>query len=262
MDVNNGVFTHVAGTDGISSPPINDHTNGQVHGQPNGHVNGQVNGHANGHTNGNVNGHINSQFNGQVENYKNSALNDKTRASNSVPESIAICGLALRLPKGIRDAEGFWDVLQNGEDMRGPIPSDRYNAKGFNNALGKKGAIITKYGYFLDEDLSCLDTSFFSMAKQELEKTDPQQRQILEVTRECLESAGETDYRGKLIGCYVGTFGDDWLHSQSKDAQYTGGYNLSGDLMIANRVSYEYDLKGPRYVKSRLLLLQPCSILT
>ena len=166
-------------------------------------------------------------------------------ATKTVPVAIAICGMAMRLPGGIRDATGFWDVLYNGKDMRGPIPADRYNAKGFDGSMGKSGAIETQHGYFLTNDLSCLDTSFFTLTKAELEKTDPQQRQILEVTRECLENAGEIDYRGKLIGCYVGTFGEDWLHSISKESQHHGGYSMSGDLMIANRVSFEFDFKGP-----------------
>ncbi len=33
----------------------------------------------------------------------------------------------------------------------------------------------------LEEDLACLDAAFFGMSKAELEKTDPQQRQLLEV---------------------------------------------------------------------------------
>ena len=86
------------------------------------------------------------------------------------------------------------------------------------------------------------------MTKNELEKTDPQQRQILEVTRECLENAGEVNYREKLVGCYVGTFGEDWLQISTKESQHAGGYTMTGhgDLMIANRVSYEYDFQGPR----------------
>ena len=172
----------------------------------------------------------------------------KSKTSKDPPELIAICGLAMRLPGGIRTSDDFWDVLFHGKDMRGPIPSDRYNAKGFNDALGNKGAIKTNYGYFLKEDLSCLDTSFFTMTKNELDKTDPQQRQLLEVTRECLENSGETNYRGRPIGCYVGNFGEDWLQSLSKENQHHGGYAFGGDLMIANRVSYEYDLIGPSMV--------------
>lgn len=163
---------------------------------------------------------------------------------------IAVCGLAMRLPGGIRDADAFWDLLINGRDARGPIPSNRYNAEGFDDHLGTKGAIQTHWGYFLDEDLAKLDTSFFSMTRHELERMDPQQRQALEITRECLENAGEVGYRAKPIGCYVGTYGEDWLHINAKESQHTGRHVLSGysDLMIANRISYEFDLRGPRLV--------------
>ena len=165
-------------------------------------------------------------------------------------DPIAICGLGIRLPGGIRNPEDFWDLLVNGKDVQGPIRSDRYKFDSFDNVLGNKGAIETKRGYFLDDDLTSIDTSFFSMSKDELERSDPQQRQLLEVTRECLESAGEIDYRGKLVGCYVGTFGEDWLQMSAKETQHSGGYIVTGhgDLMISNRVSYEYDLRGPRYV--------------
>lgn len=138
-------------------------------------------------------------------------------------EPVAICGIGIRLPGGIHTTEEFWDVLYNGKDMRGLIPSNRFNIDGYDTTIGKKSAIKTHFGYFLEDELACLDASFFNISKPELEKVDPQQRQILEVTRECLENAGEIDYRGKMIGCYVGTFGEDWLQSQSKENQFTGG---------------------------------------
>ena len=175
-------------------------------------------------------------------------INNGIDSAKTRPSPVAICGLALRLPGGVRNAESFWDVLINGKDTRGPIPPDRYNGKGFSNTMSEKGAIKSQYGYFLDEELSCLDTSFFTMTQSELERMDPQQRQVLEVTRECLESAGEVEYRGKLVGCYVGTFGEDWLQMSAKESQHSGGYVMTGhgDLMIANRISFEFDFMGPR----------------
>ena len=163
---------------------------------------------------------------------------------------IAVCGVALRLPGGINSAEGLWDVLRNGKDMRGLVPESRYCKEGFSDSLGSKGAIKTQYGYFLDQDLACFDSSLFSLTGEEVKKTDPQQRLLLEVVKECFENAGETHYQGKNIGCYVGTFGEDWLQSQSKEDQHSGGYIMSGqtDLMLANRVSYENDLRGPSMV--------------
>lgn len=172
----------------------------------------------------------------------------KYGSSTDAPRRIAICGMAMRLPGGIRNSDSLWDVLLHRRDTRGPIPSERYNSDGFSDRMSAKGAIKTQHGYFLDEDLACLDTSFFTMTRNELERMDPQQRQLLEVTRECLENAGEVDYRGKVVGCYVGTFGEDWLQMSAKEPQHSGGYIMTGhgDLMIANRVSFEYDFRGPR----------------
>jgi len=219
-----------------------------------------VNGQSNEYMNSKEGGHLDSLHNGYpnvaINSHARSHVNGHAKVPQTYPTPIAICGLAMRLPGGIRDADSFWSLLRDGKDARGPVPSDRYNVNGFNDSLGQKGAIKTPHGYFLDEELACLDTSFFSMTKIELEKADPQQRQLLEVTRECLENAGETEYRGKSIGCYVGTFGEDWLQMSAKESQHSGGYVLTGhgDLMLANRVSYEYDFTGPRYVGNDLLL--------
>lgn len=155
---------------------------------------------------------------------------EKANGTHNSIRPVAICGMAMRLPGGVRDADAFWDVLLNKRDTRGPIPSDRYNAIGFTDTYGSKGAIKTQYGYFLDEDLSKLDTSFFTMSKNELERADPQQRQLLEVTREAFENAGEARYRGQLIGCYVGTFGEDWLQISAKEPQHSGGYISKNNL--------------------------------
>ncbi|ROV97139.1 hypothetical protein VMCG_07466 [Cytospora schulzeri] len=128
--------------------------------------------------------------------------------------------------------------------------SVRYNISGFDGSLDGTDPVKTKHGYFLGEDLSTLDTSFFSMTKSELEKCDPQQRQLLEVTRECLEDAGETNYRGQNVGSYIGTFGHDWMEMSLREPQHTRSYNVLGysDMMLANRVSYEFDLRGPTVV--------------
>ncbi|OAA51376.1 KR domain-containing protein [Beauveria brongniartii RCEF 3172] len=182
---------------------------------------------------------LNARTNGHVE--KQSHLN----FSHARPEPIAICGVGIRLPGKIHTGAEFWHVLYHGKDVRSPIPSDRFNIDAFDGSLGNKNKISTKYAYCLDEHLGVLDASFFHMSKAELDKIDPQLRKTLEVTRECLENAGETGWRGKDIGVYVGTFGDDWLQSSMRESQVSGGYNFTGDLMLANRVSYEFDLHGP-----------------
>ncbi|KAK4150451.1 putative polyketide synthase [Chaetomidium leptoderma] len=168
-------------------------------------------------------------------------------------EPIAICGVGLRLPGGIRNGDDFWELLVNGRDAQSEIPLSRFAIDGFDAfdaSLSGHGAIHTRRGYFLDDDLSRLDTSFFSMSKNEIERCDPQQRLLLEVVRECFEDAGEVNYRGQPIGCYIGSFGQDWLEMTTRDAQNMGNYAMmgSGDLVLANRVSYEFDLHGPSLV--------------
>ncbi|KAK7699774.1 Type I Iterative PKS [Diaporthe eres] len=173
-----------------------------------------------------------------------------SRASDRYIEPIAICGMAMRLPNGIKTPEAYWDVLYNGKDMRSPVPISRYNIKGFNDAMGKTNIIRQQHAYFLEDDLAAFDAGLFTMTRNELEKADPQQRLLLLVVRECLESAGVIDYRGSLTPFFVGTFSEDWLQTQSKEEQHASGYVLTGHLdpMLANRVAFEYDLRGPCFV--------------
>lgn len=51
----------------------------------------------------------------------------------------------------------------------GRVPSSRYNVAAFYDPTGKPGTVVTEYGYFLDEDIGALDTSFFSMPRMEVE---------------------------------------------------------------------------------------------
>ncbi|EEQ34967.1 Fum1p [Microsporum canis CBS 113480] len=165
---------------------------------------------------------------------------------HDVPPPIAIVGMAMRLPGGINSAEEFWEFLVNKGDARGRVPQSRFNIDAFHNS-SKPGSVKTEYGYFLHEDPAYVDAPFFSMSKYEAAKLDPQQRLLLEVVWECLETGGQTGWRGKDIGCFVGSFGEDWLDMSSKDTQDIDRIRAlgTGDFALSNRVSYEYDLKGP-----------------
>lgn len=169
---------------------------------------------------------------------------------------IAICGMALRLPGGLESPQQFWDFLVAKGDARGRVPESRYNISAYYSQSGRPGTIGTEHGYFLSDDdvqqLGALDAGRFSISRAELECADPQQRRMLEVVRECLDDAGEVGFRGASIGCYMGSYGEDWLEMQNRDPQQSGIYRLDGygDFMLSNRISYEMDLRGPRYVVS------------
>lgn len=210
------------------------------------HTNGATlrDSYMNGHS---VNGHTASEYptNGHPE-----MADDGIEASRAMP--IAICGMALRLPGGLATPQQLWEFLLAKGDARSRVPESRYNASAFYSSSGKPASVGTEYGYFLDEtvDLGALDTSFFSMSRVEVERADPQQRLLLEVARECFEDAGVTNWRGREIGCYVGSFGEDWLDLFAKETQPWGMFRVTGtgDFMLSNRLSYEMDLQGPRYV--------------
>ncbi|OCK74548.1 putative polyketide synthase [Lepidopterella palustris CBS 459.81] len=200
----------------------------------------KVNGHSvtNGAVNGNAttNGSANGNFEDGTAEYG---------SSRQVP--VAICGMGLRLPGGIRSDADLFDFLVNKGDARSIVPDDRFNIESYYDPNARPGFIGTKYGYFLHEDLSQFDTSMFGMIAAEVTQLDPAQRLLLEVTREALESAGEGDFRGKNIGTYVGDFTQDWEDLHAIDVSYLAPYLLTGkaDFVLSNRLAYEYDLTGP-----------------
>ena len=204
---------------------------------------------------------INAHHNGQPKNYdrvngeafdgsgfRTEVLSD-TESNSQLP--IAVCGMAVRLPARLNTPQELWNYLLAKGDARSKVPPSRYNVSAFHDSNGKPGTVITEHGYFLDENIDHLDTSFFSMTRTEVERLDPQQRLMLEVARECLEDAGVTDYRGKNTGCYIGSLGEDWCEMFARESQNWGNYRITGhgDFALSNRVSYEMDLRGPRCVR-------------
>lgn len=160
-------------------------------------------------------------------------------------EPIAIVGMGMRLPGNVHTASEFWDMLVSGKSGHGPVPKSLYNANAF---FHPSTAPMT--GYFLQEDPACFDAGFFSVSAKEAGLMDPQQRLLLEVVWECLEDAGETSWRGKDIGCYVGVFGEDWLELSLKGLDPCPDRHhalAGGGFALSNRVSYEFDFRGPRY---------------
>lgn len=177
-------------------------------------------------------------------------------SSNSIdgmehPVPIAICGMACRLPGGLTSPQDLWEFVLAKKNAKGRVPESRYKVSSYYSAVPKPGTVSTEYGCFLDEsvDLGALDTSFFTLPRTEVERADPQQRLMLEVARECFEDAGLTNWRGRTIGCYIGNFGEDWVEMFAKEPQQYGMHRIvgTGDFVISNRLSYEFDIKGPRY---------------
>ncbi|KAL6362754.1 hypothetical protein LRP88_04058 [Fusarium phalaenopsidis] len=170
------------------------------------------NGVSNGTSNGtNGTSHTSKGTNGSAKTTSNGV-----HSHEDVP--IAIVGMGLRLPGGIGTEEDLWDTLINKKDQRQRVPADRWNVDAFYSKTSKRGTVKTEHGYFLaDEDLQQFDTSF----SPSLETNSRSLTLSIVFFSKSLESV----LRMRDFGIY----------------RITG----AGDFVLANRISYEYDLKGP-----------------
>lgn len=161
---------------------------------------------------------------------------------------MAICGMACRAPGGVKTPQELYEFLLAGGDARKKVPESRYNISTWYSPIKKADTTVTEHAYFLEDDLDVLDTSFFGMPKTEVDRLDPQQRLLLETSREALEDACEVGWKGQNIGVFCGTYGSDWYDLFNKELQKFSAYQVitTHDFMASERVSHEFDLRGPR----------------
>lgn len=160
---------------------------------------------------------------------------------------------ACRLPGDVQDPKSFWDLLMSQKLARAPFPASRFNAAAFYNPQkGRPGNIRYTEGYCISNDLEDFDGGFFGMNAADILSLDPQQRQLLECCFECLESGGVTleDVSDSMTGVYVGNFASDYETLAFKEPERIEGMAVlgMGRTTVSNRVSYMYNLHGPRYV--------------
>ncbi|NRO99001.1 SDR family NAD(P)-dependent oxidoreductase [Paraburkholderia sp. NMBU_R16] len=166
--------------------------------------------------------------------------------------AIAICGIGCRFPGSASSKEGFWSMVIEGLIGTSDVPTDRWNVERFFDPTpGVPGKSVARVGGFLTQPLDAFDAKFFGIAPREAAFLDPQQRLLLEVAWEAIDDAGivTRELRGSNTGVYVGGFMTDHLLTQlgalNRDA--IGRYTEMGSTlgMLANRLSYTFDLRGP-----------------
>ncbi|MGE2835898.1 SDR family NAD(P)-dependent oxidoreductase [Mycobacterium sp. SMC-4] len=170
-------------------------------------------------------------------------------------EPIAVVGLGLRVPGGaavdgnVAGPDAFWDFLMAGHSSVDEVPTDRWSA--FDDGTAEGAAALagtTRWGSYL-RDIDAFDAEFFEVIPREAARMDPQQRLLLEVTHEALENAGvPADALAETqTGLFVGASAADYANLGSSDlSQVDAWYATGGALsIIANRVSYYFDLRGP-----------------
>lgn len=177
-----------------------------------------------------------------------------------LPSSISIIGTnaesACRLPGDATSPSKLWDLLLHERSGRSDVPPSRFNVDAFYDVRGgsRPGSMNMTGGYFLpaDHDIRAFENDFFGINNMEALYMDPQQRKLLEVVYECLESAGVplSQASGANIGCYIGNFTVDFQMMQLRDSEYLHRYSATGlsTAILGNRISHALNLKGPSLV--------------
>ncbi len=175
-------------------------------------------------------------------------LDDWTRKGPAERVDIAIVGLSTRLPGDMNSPDETWQALLEGRDAITDLPEGRWSEFLEEPRLAERVAKARTRGGYL-KDIKGFDSEFFAVAKTEADNIDPQQRMALELTWEALEHARipASSLRGKAVGVYVGVSNNDYAFLAISDPTAAHPYAITGNAtsIIANRVSYFYDFRGP-----------------
>ncbi|KAK2764912.1 Type I Iterative PKS [Arachnomyces sp. PD_36] len=165
--------------------------------------------------------------------------------------SVAIIGMGCRLPGSATNPGAFWEMLMRKESANGKIPSARFDVDKFlHQDRNAPGSLTTAGGYFLRDDPTLFEPQLFAINPVEAAGLDPALKKLLEVVYETIESAGIdiNQLAGSETGCYVGSFNHDELFAKVRDSRFTEPYTGTSAIapFLANRISYIFDLHGPR----------------
>ncbi|XP_035691275.1 putative inactive phenolphthiocerol synthesis polyketide synthase type I Pks15 [Branchiostoma floridae] len=166
-------------------------------------------------------------------------------------EKVAIVGIGCRYPGGVHTPADFWAMLAEGRDCTIPPPDDRFDTSYFWHPNRTPGKLYNRCGGYLQCNVFEFDRQFFKIPPDEANHLDPQIQLLLEVTWEALENAGipSRSIRGSNTGVYVGVTSSEYLMMTVSPYSNVSQYTNSGtnSCMVANRISYEFDLHGPSF---------------
>lgn len=151
---------------------------------------------------------------------------------------IYITGLSCRLPESDSPGEFFQNLLSKKDLVTADSRRWKEQIDGIPPRFGK-----------IKQDLGLFDNKFFTVHGKQAEKLDPQARLLLEVSYEALVDAGLCleQIKKSRMGVYVGACDSDARKIWGRDKDAMTGYENTGCAlsMLANRLSFFYDLHGP-----------------
>ena len=142
---------------------------------------------------------------------------------------VAIAAMSCRFPSSAQTLNQFWESLLAGQDEVQADPERGDFEAGF-----------------LDRLSSTFDHHYFNIPEAEAKTMDPQQILALELTEMLFKDAGldPAALDKSRVGVYIGAWNEEY-HGHKDSVFYPTGTNPS---IIASRISYHYDLRGPSWV--------------
>ncbi len=130
------------------------------------------------------------------------------------------------------------------------VPESRFNIDAhIHKNNDRPGSFGVLGGYFLKDDLADFDPGLFGITPVEAMWMDPQQRKLLEVVYEALESGGISleKVSGTRTAVFAASFTSDWQQMAFKEHSFRHSLAATGvdPGIISNRISHVFNLKGP-----------------
>jgi acyl transferase domain-containing protein len=162
---------------------------------------------------------------------------------------VAIIGMNGFMPQSDNLGQ-FWQHLISGRELIEDMSEVRKRKMGMSSESMDQGIEMPSMrGSFLNR-VDAFDSLFFGISPREAALMDPQQRLLLEVMWKTIEDAGypASELAGSDIGVFVGVSNHDYIKLYQRMRGEAFAHASTGMMVqsiLANRVSYLFDLHGP-----------------
>ena len=165
-----------------------------------------------------------------------------------IPDPVAVVGWACRVP-GAESVPALWSMLREGRCAIDWVPQDRFAQDAYLHPRKNERGRTYTFAAGTIRDIWNFDPAVFQVSPREAEQMDPQQRILLQLTWEALESAGiaPSSIAGTNVGVFVGGSLTDYAHAFYGDPAVGDSHFATGNALAAlsNRISYGFNLHGP-----------------
>ncbi len=173
---------------------------------------------------------------------------DQLEAERHAP--VAVVGIGCRFPGGANSPAAFWQLLLDGRDAVGEVPSERWDIDAwYDPDPDTPGKMATREAAFI-EGAADFDAEFFRISPREARSMDPQQRLLLQVCWEALEHAGQNpdQVRNSQTGFFMGLSWHDYERNAfGLDAEQIDAYSGMGNTpsIAVGRLAFMLGAHGP-----------------